>query len=84
MLIIRRRAGEAVLIGPNVELEILNIGSNQVKLGFRAPREVTVLRKEIQLTREENQAATQSIPLTAIENLRQALGRPVAAKPVSQ
>ena len=74
MLIIRRRAGEAVLIGGNVELEVLDISATQVKLGFRAPREVPVLRKEIKLTREQNQAAAaQALPITAIENLRDAL-----------
>lgn len=74
MLVIRRRAGESLLIGENVELEVLDIGANQVKLGIRAPREVPVLRKEIQLTRQQNQAASQTLPPTAIETLREALG----------
>ena len=41
MLVIRRRCGESVMIGPDVELEILEVGPSQVKLGIRAPREVT-------------------------------------------
>ena len=57
MLVIRRRPGEALLIGDDVEVEILDIAGSQVKLGIRAPREVTILRKEIRLTIEQNRAA---------------------------
>jgi carbon storage regulator len=70
MLVIRRRAGEAVLIGDQVEMEILEIGPSQVKLGFRAPRAITVLRKEIQTAAEENQAASRNITAEAMERLR--------------
>ncbi len=57
MLVIRRRVGESFLIGDQVEVQILEISSSQVKLGIEAPREVTVLRKEIQLTSRQNQEA---------------------------
>ena len=63
MLVIRRRAGEALLIGGSVEIEILDCSPSQVKLGIRAPKEVTVLRKEIHLTSEQNRlAASQLTP----------------------
>ena len=57
MLVIRRRAGESLLIGDNIEVEILDLGPTQVKLGIRAPREVTVMRNEVRLTRDENRTA---------------------------
>ena len=57
MLVIRRRPGEALLIGEEIEVEILDISGGHVKIGIRAPREVTVLRKEIRLTIEQNRAA---------------------------
>ena len=57
MLVIRRRPGEVLLIGDDVEVEILEVTGSQVKLGIRAPREVTILRKEIRLTIEQNRAA---------------------------
>lgn len=65
MLVIRRRAGESVLIADNVEIEVLEVGPTQVKLGIRAPKEILVLRKEIQLIREQNQAASRDVPLTS-------------------
>ena len=70
MLIVRRRKGESIVIGDNVELEILDISPTQVKVGIRAPKEVSVFRKEIRLTREANVAAA-NVPATpgAIESL---------------
>ena len=47
MLVIRRRPGEALVIGEDVEIEILESSASQVKLGIRAPKSVAVLRKEI-------------------------------------
>lgn len=69
MLIIRRRAGEALLIGDDIEIEILDTGGSQVKLGIRAPKHVVVLRKEIQLTGEQNLAASQEKSGAAVDSL---------------
>jgi carbon storage regulator len=57
MLVIRRRAGEAFLINGNIEVEILEVGSTQVKLGIIAPKEISILRKEIYVTGKQNKAA---------------------------
>ncbi len=47
MLILTRRSGEAVIIGDNVRIAVLDIRGNQVRLGVEAPREVTVHREEV-------------------------------------
>ena len=57
MLVIRRRAGEAFHIGDSIEVEILEVASNQVKIGIKAPREIAVLRNEVFLTVCQNKAA---------------------------
>jgi len=57
MLIIRRKAGEAFHIGDSIEVEILEVGTNQVKIGIKAPREIAVLRNEVFLTESQNKAA---------------------------
>ena len=61
MLVIRRRAGESFLINGDIEVEVLEVGSSQVKLGIVAPRNISILRKEVQLTRQQNQAASREI-----------------------
>ena len=57
MLVIRRKAGEAFHIGDSIEIEILEVGTNQVKIGIRAPREIAVLRNEVFITECQNKAA---------------------------
>ena len=57
MLVIRRRPGEAIRIGEDVEIEIIECGPNRVKLGIRAPKQIPVWRAEVEATREQNIAA---------------------------
>ena len=61
MLVIRRRAGQAILIGADIEIQIIELGPNRVKLGITAAPHVQVMRKEAQLTREQNQLAADSL-----------------------
>ena len=51
MLVLRRRAGEALLIGNDVEIEFLELSAQSVKVGIRAPQEVSVLRKELKIAK---------------------------------
>ena len=60
MLVMRRRAGESLLIGGEIEIEILEVGPTRVKLGIVAPPQLTVTRKEVILTRTENLTAARS------------------------
>jgi carbon storage regulator len=82
MLVIRRRAGESFLIGADVEVEVLEITSSQVKIGIRAPKQVTVLRREIYLTQQQNRAASLLIPSAAMNLLPDSLKNP-PSKPIS-
>jgi len=68
MLVIRRRAGEGFLIGDSIEVDILEIDGNQVKIGIRAPRETSILRREIAATRDTNLDSAQSVEATALEH----------------
>ena len=74
MLIIRRRVGESILVGEQVEVEVLECGQGQVKLGIRAPREIVVLRKEIRAAEEENRVASEGVAEEALPGLIRALG----------
>lgn len=47
MLILTRRVGEIVRIGDDIEVSVLAIKGNQVRLGVNAPRHVSVHREEI-------------------------------------
>lgn len=47
MLILTRRIGESLIIGDDVEVHVLGVKGNQVRIGVDAPKEVTVHRDEI-------------------------------------
>lgn len=61
MLVLARRLNESIMIGDEIEVVIIDIKGDQVKLGIRAPKRVTVHRKEIyDEIRKENIAAVDS------------------------
>jgi len=68
MLVMRRRAGESFLIG-DVEIQVLEVGGTRVKLGIRAPESVAIVRREVQITKNENLAAAQSVSQGVISSL---------------
>lgn len=69
MLVIRRRAGERLIIGNDIEIEVLDARTNNVKLGIIAPDTIAIVRKEAQLTRSTNLTAAQSLGSSTIESV---------------
>ena len=58
MLVVGRKKGESILIGENVEITIIKIENGSVKIAINAPREISILRKELYTdVRDENQRA---------------------------
>lgn len=53
MLVLTRRKNESVILNENIEITILEIDGDQVKVGIKAPKEVEILRKEIMVKIEE-------------------------------
>lgn len=47
MLVIKRKQGESILIGENIEINIVTIENGTVKLAISAPKDITILRKEL-------------------------------------
>ena len=47
MLVLSRKRGERIVIGPNIELMIVDICGNRVRLGVDAPRDVSIHRQDV-------------------------------------
>ncbi len=62
MLILTRRIGETLKIGDNVDVTILGVKGNQVRIGINAPKNVAVHREEI-YTRIKEERGQQQPPL---------------------
>lgn len=58
MLVLSRKPGERILIGDDIEVTVVRIGPNNVRIGIEAPREMAIVREE--LTGRSHQTATQA------------------------
>jgi carbon storage regulator len=62
MLVLSRKKGEAIMIGDQIELVILGVEGDQVRLGIQAPKNVRVFRKEIYISiQNSNKEASMSV-----------------------
>ena len=57
MLILTRRANEALMIGDKITITVLGVKGGQVRLGIDAPRDVNIQREEIRRRLDRNQAS---------------------------
>lgn len=68
MLVITRKKEESILIGENIEITVIKLEDGSVKLGINAPKDVTILRKEVyEKVKEENmKALTKGLDLSKL------------------
>ena len=70
MLALTRKKGEALVINNNIEITVLEIRGDQIKIGISAPKDVPVYHKEVYLQiQQENQAALSIDGLDALKNI---------------
>lgn len=70
MLALSRRKGEALIINNNIEITVLEIKGEQIKLGITAPKEVPVYRKEVYIQiQEANAEAANKDNIDQLKNL---------------
>ena len=70
MLIITRKKGESLMIGDDIEITISKIEDGSVKIGIKAPMDVTILRKELyeQVERENKEAI--NVDMNLLRNIK--------------
>lgn len=84
MLVFTRKRDEAIMIGDGIEIRVLRVGKDGVRIGVQAPPEVAVHRREVyDQIREENRSAAEAV--RSAEDLAARLRRrlDVAAQPAS-
>jgi len=63
MLVLARKVGQSIIIGDNIELTVIEVRGEQVRIGIDAPKCIAVHRKELfdQIKAENIRAATQQV-----------------------
>ncbi len=70
MLALARKANESIIINDDIEVTILEIKGDQVKVGVKAPKSVPVYRKELYLQiQEANVEAARAVNTAALSDL---------------
>ena len=70
MLALTRKKGESIVINNNIEISVLEIRGDQIKIGISASKDVPIYRKEVYLQiQEETKEAMNVEGLEALENL---------------
>lgn len=63
MLVLKRKVGESLILGDEIEVQVLAVEGDTVKIGINAPKHVSILRKELyDMIREENRHAAAQLP----------------------
>ena len=58
MLILRRKAGESIVIGGDIRVTVVDINEGSIRLAIDAPKQITILRSELLQAAEENRSAS--------------------------
>ncbi|HHU17958.1 MAG TPA: carbon storage regulator CsrA [Clostridiales bacterium] len=74
MLVLSRKPGQSILIGDNIEVQIIEIQGDQIRIGISAPRDISIVRKElIDEVKLTNREAVVDSSRISLEDLRKAL-----------
>ncbi|KEZ48750.1 carbon storage regulator CsrA [Metabacillus indicus] len=70
MLVLTRKTGEAIKIGDDIEISVISISGDQVKIGINAPKHIEIHRKEIYLSIQEENNKAADVTLDLLSQLR--------------
>ena len=73
MLVLTRKKHQSIMIGDNIEISVLDVIGDKVRIGIQAPREVSVFRKEVFLA---IQAPASELPVAPDAPVAPAAGNP--------
>lgn len=70
MLVLSRKKGESLVIGDNIEIKVLGVEGEQVKIGIVAPRSVAVHRSEVYESIQEQNKEALNVTADFVKNLK--------------
>jgi len=73
MLVLSRRLNESIMIGDQVEVKVVDVRGDQVRLGVQAPRDIPVHRKEVYAAIQKQNLEAAAADVSDVEKARRAL-----------
>ena len=67
MLVLTRKTNQSIMIGDDIEISILSVAGDKVRIGIAAPRDVNVFRKEVYATIDAESAAADGKPAASLD-----------------
>ena len=69
MLVLTRKPGETVMLGEDIQVKIVSVDGDQVKIGIEAPRALKIYRREVyEAIQKENEAALEASDLSVLDD----------------
>ena len=73
MLVLSRKINQSIVIGDNIEIMLVDIRGDQIKLGINAPKNVSVYREELYREIKQNNISSQNVSESSVNELAQLL-----------
>ena len=72
MLVLSRKKGQSIMVGSDIEISIVDIQGDQIRLGIDAPRNIAIHRKEVfeEIIKENKQAASVALDPELIKTIK--------------
>jgi carbon storage regulator len=78
MLVLTRKSNQSIMIGDDIEVSVLSIMGEKVRIGIQAPRDIPVFRKEVYLEIQQERAEELAGVSTEVDQALRRLGEPGA------
>jgi carbon storage regulator len=75
MLVLTRKSNQSIMIGDDIEVSVLAIMGEKVRIGIQAPRDIPVFRKEVYLEIQQEQVGTVSGAREEVDAALRGLGQ---------
>lgn len=69
MLILSRKSGDSLFINEDIEIKLIEVNGDKVKIGISAPKDVRILRGELRQTMKSNIESSESVSRSKLYNI---------------
>lgn len=69
MLVVTRKTEESIIIADNIEVTVLEVAKDRVKLGISAPKDIKIIRNELKHAQETNLESSKAVSKEALDAL---------------